>query len=335
MRQRDRSLVRMDEPAGFVHQACLYGSDGAFLATAVPFIEEGLRRQEPVLVTTTSANLDLLSEVVGDHHFDHADSHDFGRRTGPRIAGFYRYWQRHANARTGSHVRVLAEPVWVGRSDREARAWRRMESALNAVLATTNIWMICPYDLRTAEADDVSDACRTHPARVDRAQVRDCPEFVDPVAFTRGCDVVDLPAAPEGVEAWHFSGDRGDLRALRWFVGTRAGALGLTGPRWALFELAAAEVAGFLAERGSATVRIWATATTIVCDFHVPVRLADPFLGYRPPRLPPEPDDGLWLARQVCEFVDLANDDSGCTVRLEVLGARAEEMRQAPAPYRT
>ena len=79
-----------------------------------------------------------------------------------------------ATARGSARVRILAEPVWAGRSAREIAAWTRMESALNVALAPASISMICPYDTRTLDPGIVADALRTHPARIAGSDLSPC-----------------------------------------------------------------------------------------------------------------------------------------------------------------
>jgi MEDS: MEthanogen/methylotroph, DcmR Sensory domain len=274
----------------------------------------------------------LLGEVLGAGwgQVDHAESAYFGRRTAQRVAAFDRYWKRQA-ATTSGHVRILAEPVWSGRSEDEVTAWARMESTLNVVLSATNIWMICPYDTRVAPPDVVADAQRTHPASIQGDAARPCPEFTDPATFTRACDAAPLPEPP--ADAAMLSADR-DLAGLRRFVSVQAGVLGLTGERVQLLMAAANEAAAYLLAHGTGgiTARTWAHAGAIVCDLHQRSgRLTDQFLGFRPPTGEPAADEGLWLARQVCDTVDLRTNDTGCTLRLKVPGPRAEELLHTAA----
>jgi hypothetical protein len=318
--------------ASFVHQASIYSSDEQFLAMAVPFVKDGLARAEPVLVTTTSANLALLWEAVGPdwQQFDHAESAYFGRRTAQRVAAFDRYWKRRSSGGDG-HVRILAEPVWPGRSDGEITAWTRMESTLNVVLSTTNIWMICPYDTRLTPAAVVTDAQRTHPTRMDGHTTLPCPQFVDPATFTRACDAAPLPGPPPHT-AQHGPGR--DLAGMRRFVAVQAGTLGLASERVQMLVAAANEAAAYLLNHGSGGVvtRIWTRAGTLVCDLRQPAgNLADPFLGFRPPGSQPADDDGLWLARQLCDTVKAHTDDNGVALRLQVPGPHAQEPLQTAA----
>jgi hypothetical protein len=83
------------------------------------------------------------------------------------VAAFDRYWRRHDPGRDGAQARILAEPVWTGRSAREIAAWKRMESALNVALARASIFMICPYDTRITSISDPFLGLR--PAGLDAA----------------------------------------------------------------------------------------------------------------------------------------------------------------------
>src|SRR6266498_1645598 len=55
----------MLEPgSAFAHHACIYASGQEFLAMAIPFVRNGLALDEPVLVATTAANLQLLGDAL-------------------------------------------------------------------------------------------------------------------------------------------------------------------------------------------------------------------------------------------------------------------------------
>jgi hypothetical protein len=315
----------------FAHSACIYRSNQEFLAMAVPFLAEGLSRGEPVLAVTTPANLELVNAALGARgsEMDYAESAYFGRRPAHRIAAFHRYWKRRA-ARGRTRVRVLAEPVWTGRSAREILAWKRMESTLNVALATTTISMICPYDARILPAGIIAGAGRTHPAQVTGAHTSPCPDYSDPTAFARECDTSPLPDPPARAAAFQFDGD---LRGLRQFVARTSAAHGLAGDRAMPMVQAASEVGGYLKGQlaGNATVRAWEQPGAVICDFRqLQAAAGDPFVGMRPAELSPQPADGLWLAGQLCDWIDIRSGPQACTIRLQVPSRRSEEMAQQP-----
>lgn len=317
-----------DTGAPFAHQVAMYGSDDEFLAVAVPFVEEGLARKEPVLAATTAANIDLLSDAVGARvdGVEYADTSSFGRSPAHRVASFDRYWRRRFSAAAG-HVRMLVEPVSFGRSRRGVLGLKRLESGLNTILADTNIWMVCPYDTRVWEPTIVADALRTHPARVEGKQACASPEFVEPQEFARRCDADPLPASPTDAAMLPFTGD---LSSVRQFATTYAATCGLTGEALMLWTVVVGEIAGHVLSYGSgyAAIRMWARRGDIVCEVHDPDgSLTDRFIGYRPPSLDPTPGDELWLALQVCDHVDIRFGATGYTVRLHFPG----HARSSPA----
>ncbi|EWM13703.1 MEDS domain-containing protein [Kutzneria sp. 744] len=312
--------------SGFLHQGCIYGSDAEFLSMAVPFVRDGLCRGEPVLVTTTAANLDLLQDVLGTQasDVDYAESAYFGRRPPQRATAFQRYWARHRPTAPGGAVRILAEPVWVGRSRREVAAWKRMEAGLNVVLADTTIRMICPYDTRVVDAAIIEDARRTHPEVVAGRRAEPCSQFVAPEEFAR------RQAQPK---SWWGDADGarfdGDLTATRRHVLDEATQLLPSEDSVTMFSIAVGEAMTYLHRRDIARVTAWVrlAAGRVVCTVRSDQPLADlhPFVGFRTPALREQTGDGLWLTNQICEWLDISSDDSGFTIELAVPGPRAEE----------
>ncbi|MCG5212575.1 MEDS domain-containing protein [Streptosporangium soli] len=316
----------------FLHQATVYDSDEQFLRMALPFVADGLALNEAVMVTTTPANLELLADALGadGRLVDYAETAYLGRRTVGRTTAFWRYWQRRGPGR----VRVLAEPVWAGRTAHDVASWQRMESGLNLLLAGTDLWMICPYDARQLSGDMLDAARRTHPSLCEDGRAAlPSGRYADPAAFIRECDAaMPMPGAPSDAA----SAVLGDLAALREFVMGQAGVRGLVGPRATGFTVAANEVATFLRVGAGRplSVWLWERLGAVFCDLRVEgVVEADPMAGFLPPERRPAPGDGIWLARQFCDQVEIRPDEKGCTIRLRVPSARAEEFRQIPANY--
>lgn len=298
---------------------------------AVPFVLGGLHAGEPVLVATTPANLDLLHDEIGQDaaEVDYVEPEHLGMRPPQRATAIHRYWSRHQSSTPARAVRVLAEPEWTGRSAREVSAWQRMEAALNVVLADTRIWMICPYDTRTVNAGIVDDARRTHPECVVGHRVEPSSLFVRPEEFARS-HVEPLPQGPaEGL--FRFEGD---LTAVRRYVLRAAASLlrsddAATG----MFGIAVGEAIAYLDSQGIERAAVWLrpAADRVVCTLHSdqPLTCVPPFLGYRPPDATREPGDGLWLTNQICEWLDVTSDASGCTIELAMPGDTAGEMKRA------
>ncbi|MEU5424533.1 sensor histidine kinase [Streptomyces olivoreticuli] len=306
---------------GFVHHACLYGSDEEFLAMAVPFVHAGLAAGEPVLAATTPANIELLRAALGDdaHALDTAETAYFGRRPVERVSAFLRYHDRRA--RPGGRLRMIAEPVWSGRSVRQTAEWKRMESGLNLLLAGLPLWMICPYDTRTVPPDVAEAACATHPARLDGERVTPCAAYRDPAHYTASVPPPDLPPPPSAA----LAPPTADLPAVRRFARARGAAAGLTGERLALAVLAVHEAADHLltADGAHVTLSAWEEPGALVYDLWRPGPLGAPvpaLAGYAPPGAARGGEDGLWLARRLSESLDVRSRDDGTRITLRVAG---------------
>ncbi len=313
--------------ASFMHQAAIYGSDEEFLAMAVPFIEDGLARKEPVLAATTATNIDLLSDALGARADDveYANTSSFGRSPAQRVAGLHRYWKRCSSASATGHVRILVEPLSFRRSRREVLGLKRLEAGLNTILADTNIWMICPYDTRVLESTIVADVLRTHPAHVEGSEISASPEFVEPQEFARSCDADPLPAPPADAAMLPFTGD---LSSVRRFAAIYADTCDLTGEALALWTVAVEEIAGYVLSHGSgcAAIRVWEQRESIVCEVHDPGgSLTDRFIGYRPPSARTNARRRALARAQVCDHVDIRSGATGYTLRLHFPGPSSEQ----------
>ncbi|MEV0265292.1 MEDS domain-containing protein [Streptomyces sp. NPDC050617] len=311
---------------GFTHHACLYGSDDEFLAMAVPFAERGLAAGEPVLAATTAANIASLRAALGGRAYalDTAETAFFGRRPVERVSAFLRYHARRAVP--GRRMRMIAEPVWGGKSAHQVAEWQRMEAGLNVLLAELPVWMICPYDTR-AVPERVSAAARaTHPGLMDGARLLPCPDYAAPGEYAAAV-APDLPSPPAGAPG---VGPTADAPAVRRFARERAAAAGLSGSRLALAELAVHEAAGYLLATPGARVsaRMWTEPGALACELlrHAPGSAPPPvFAGFHPPGAAPDAADGLWLARSLSEYMEVRGDGPWTRITLHIAGPRDAE----------
>ncbi|MEU5053312.1 MEDS domain-containing protein [Streptomyces sp. NPDC021096] len=323
---------------GFVHHACLYGTDAEFLAMAVPFVEAGLAAGEPVLAATTPANIELLRDALGERAraLDTAETAYFGRRPVERVSAFLRYHDHRA--RPGRRMRMIAEPVWGGKSARQVAEWKRMESGLNVLLAGLPVWMICPYDTRTVPPDVAEAACATHPARLDGERLIPCAAYADPGTYAAG---VRLPRAPAPAGAAR-TGPTASLADVRRFARERAAAGGLSGERLALAVLAVCEAAGYLLAAGEAGVarvalRAWEEPGVLAYELvrvqGAAVGEGAVFAGFRPPGDAEAVEDGLWLARSLSDSLDVQVRGPLTRLTLRVAGPADAERFPPPRPF--
>ncbi len=146
------------------HRALLYATDGEFVDASVPFLTEGLERSDAVMVVTDRARIRRLRRALaGDaRRVEFRESSSW--YASPQAAmDAYRAFVDECVSSGSAWVRVIGEPVWAGRSAREARAWARYESLINISFAASPATIMCPYDMRALPASIVAQAKCTHP----------------------------------------------------------------------------------------------------------------------------------------------------------------------------
>ena len=204
----------------------------------------------------------------------------------------------------------------------EARSWderRRCEAISNLAYRGSAVSILCLYDRRTTPAPALAAAHATHPHLRTGSVRTPNPAYRDPLAFLDGLEVPDEPLQRQ---APVFALDAApSLPALRHAL--TAALRGRAGDRDVEedFHLAASEIAANAFRHGTPPVsaRLWASADRLVCTItDSGTSYRDAAAGYQPAH----GDDlsrggmGLWLARKLCDHVDLVRDDAGFTVRL-------------------
>ncbi|MFG1672008.1 anti-sigma factor RsbA family regulatory protein [Streptomyces sp. Y7] len=291
----------------FDHRMAVFGSDDEFLAAALPFLAEALGApgEPPPVAIAAPGNLDLLRDALGADvkNVDlvpHTEWYTGSAANAvARSAGHLA-----AHAGPGGRIHLLMEPVWggrAGRSPRETAEWIRYEALANLLFAPLATTALCAYDSRVAGHAIVAAARRAHP---------DSGVYVDPVLLAAELDAVPLPAPPADAE--RLPGPAPAADAVR----TWATVQGLPAADVELFATAVSEAAAALGPLDGAL--LWGEAPACVCELRVARRVDDPLLGFvPPPRVEPEPGQGLWFARQVCTYVDVRDEREGASVRLQ------------------
>jgi anti-sigma regulatory factor (Ser/Thr protein kinase) len=297
-----------------IHQALLYRDAQQFLAAVLPFITEGLDRGEPVLAATTETNCGLLRGELGKAAEDvqFVDPTRWYDAPGRTLAACHRYVQERRGGR--ERVRVIGEPVWTGWDQFETAGWKRFESGLNIALAAAPAWMICSYDQRLLSPEVLADARRTHP---QLSGGHDNVDYTQPDGLSAAWQPELLPP-PEGTyRELSFDGDPAPVRR---FVVAQATRLGLPAGRLDDLILAVNEIATNAIRHGagSGQVRVWCDGRYLLCEVFDPGQATERLFGIMPPRPDSEGGHGMWITRQLCDFVEIRTLTSGTTVRLYI-----------------
>jgi len=308
----------------FIHEALFYRDADEYLAGTLPFIDESLRADEPVLVAVPTASLNLLADALGGSAARVVvhDASEVARNPGRLIPWVY-YGFSVANAEV--RINIIGEPVWPGRTADEYPACVQHEALCNVIFGGRPSRALCPYDVSKLDPTAVADARTTHPFLVDAAGRRASPRYSDPfeVAAEFNQPLPDL--GPPNASLRFDANTVGDVRRV---VAQHAAYAGMDPERATALHVAVREVAvnSVAHGGGSGELRVYRTPDTLVCEISDSGWIADPLAG-RIPTGKADPQSGLLLVHRLCDLVRTYTSPAGTTTRLYMGLAAAARSR--------
>jgi len=308
----------MSRPDGLParHRALLYRGPRDFTGAIGPFICAGLAARQPVLVAVPAGQLALIRRDLGADYqaVQVADAGDFYQTLG-RATRTVVEWLR-AHTAPGRAARVVAEQDLAGRAETDIAAYLRAEAAANVIYQPYAVSVLCPFNVSSLPEGVLHDAQRTHPELAREGVVASSPLYSDPAQFVRERSVTAGP--PRSAASIGF-GVPGDLSGVRRFLRAELAAAGVAGEAAQALVIAVGEVVSNALAHGQPPRRLWVYSDQgkLVCHVQDGGPGPDDPLS---PYLVPEPHalrgQGLWLARQVADSVELASDATGTHVRV-------------------
>ncbi len=307
---------------GFTHDVLFHDTSDALVDTVVPFLATGLDAGESAVVCLTERTSRLLDAALGhDPRVAFLARDDVYSTPAGTISAYQEIIDGYVSA--GAHrVRVVGEAV--AHTSPEANAeWGRYEAVVNQAMQRLPVSALCTYDTRRLDEKVVELGRRTHPRLASNGIRTPNPDYVEPAEHLRRTSVVTA----DPVESTDPDLDLPDLTSLD--------DLRLRLETVLLRRTTLAEVAGdfILAVNEVATnairhgrppvgVRIWVAPLRLLCTVTDQGQgFDDPFAGYIWPGTRTAAATcgmGLWLARRLCDRVDMFDGPSGFTVRLVV-----------------
>ncbi|MFD0774681.1 ATP-binding protein, partial [Streptomonospora algeriensis] len=196
------------------------------------------------------------------------------------------------------------------------REWHRLDSVLTRALAGTRLRLLCLHDARRLTERVRRDVRRTHPVFVAGGEEHHSPDYIDPDVFSAP-DLTRLLPAPAGEQ--RSLGFGADLAAPRTAVTELPEKTEVPRERLGDLVLAVNELAANAVEHGGGggTVTLWRSRGWTVCDVaDRGTGLHDPLCGYHPADPLSPRGYGLWITRQLCDFLEIASGAHGTRVRL-------------------
>lgn len=313
-------MARLVEQPSFRHEALLYEGRSGFLAGALPFIREGIRAGEPVLVAVEGEKIGWLRAELGDDAgwVEFEDMRVAGRNPARLIGLWHGFVEAHGDAQA---LRGIGEPAHPGRGPEELDECRRHEALLNFAFADDrDFWLLCPYDTAALAAGVVEGARKTHPLVAQAAPAQPSPDY----RSGRGGTLAgSLPRPPVGAAELCFT--ETELRDVRAFVDREARAAGVDGEPAGDLVFAAGELATNSVRHGGGggTVRFWTEGADVVLEISDAGRIGDPLVGRVQPGADQVSGRGLWLVNQLCDLVQIRSGSQGTAVRARMTGVRS------------
>lgn len=224
---------------------------------------------------------------------------------------------------------VVAEPPVAVADVMEAREWHRLESVLSTALAPMRMRLLCVHDERHLPPGARSAVLATHPVLVDHGGPRPNPIYRGTATFGRRHRTPEpLPVTGP----MHRLEIGQSLPRLRVDLETLGRVLGLPSDRTDGLVVAVNELAANVLEHGAGkgTVQVWRGPGRWVCDvFDEHGGLSDPLAGYRPADGLRTRGYGLWITRQICDYMEICGDQEGSLVRLHFVDRGSEQVSRS------
>lgn len=298
-----------------VHEALIHVSDDEMAGALVPFLRDGLARDQGTVVAAGERTVGVLSAALG------ADADrvlfvpaDFVYATPHGAINAYHGVIRKFLQEGRSGVCAVGE-VKYGSTPESNADWLRYESIAHSVFEDAPLHVICPYDVRTLPASIVEHARLTHPMLVQGASRHVSDSFVEPEQMLHSLPGSSLaPASPPDFAVDELADQRLARAELERFLSAR-----LPASRSSEALLACAELIANAARhgRGPASVAAWSRAGSVVVRVaNEGPQIADPCAGYRLGTDLASGGMGLWLARQMSDefLVESLPDGPAVTV---------------------
>jgi anti-sigma regulatory factor (Ser/Thr protein kinase) len=317
---RSAAAVRLE------HAVAFHSGADDLLAQLVPLAGAALERGEQLAVSlrrpTAQVLADRLGATAGAGRLVPLSRPDAGHGaaspvgvSGQTVAARWALELRSLTSASGGPVTVLSEHV--GELDgADGRFWTELDAALNVALAGLPVRINCFYPEFPLHLEIADGARRNHPLLRSGGQLHHNPGHHDPRSV-----LTDRPAAPPpllgppdlrlGFSAWQ-------LNEVRTAVEKVLTGCGYERERAEDVVLAVNELATNAVEHGTpeAQLSLWAGAHGLLCEIDDGGTLRDPLPGLQAPH-PSEPRGrGVWIARQLCDWLHVWADDRGTHVRV-------------------
>jgi anti-sigma regulatory factor (Ser/Thr protein kinase) len=302
----------------FHHETLFYSGVNGFLEGTLPFVNDALQAEEPVLVAVGKAMIKALEEALGGdaERVRFVDMRALGANPARIIPAWHQFLEDHAS--DGRPAHGIGEPIWPGRSQAELAECQRHESLLNLAFDAGQAWrLLCPYDIDALDERVIEAARRSHPFVAHDGASRKSEVYLSP-RNTPGPFAGALPPPAAQPVEMAFAGE--ELGIVRRFAAQMADAALLNPARTEDLVLAVNELATNSVRHGGGrgTLRMWREADELLCEVHDDGHIDEPLAGRIRPTPHQETGRGLWIVNSLCDLVQIRSSPTRSVVRVHM-----------------
>ncbi|WP_167880552.1 anti-sigma factor RsbA family regulatory protein [Nocardioides guangzhouensis] len=297
----------------FTHEVVFYDGPDEHARAVLPFIVEGLERDERVVVALLpDATAEVDGALGGDSGVEFLDMAELGANPARIIPA----WHSLLHGRGERGIRGVGEPLWQGRRPPEVAEAQLHEALLNVAFDDGPGWrLLCPYDARSLPDDVLAEARRSHPVVYDP----DAEPATSPYAGHRHAHrtfAEGLPVPP--ADAVRIEFEATDLATLRGVVRRVAAAARVGDDAGDDLVLATHELAMNSVQHGGGhgVLLTWQDPDALVVEVRDTGVIDDPLVGRTMPDFGSVSGRGIWMANQLCSLVQVRSGREGTQVRL-------------------
>lgn len=305
-------------PTGeFVHVAALYASDEQLRDLLLPYLDEGLCRDENILAVISEDARRVLRDALGDA----ADLVQWGAsgvsydRLGQMFEGFAGYLaQQH---RAGVRTRVIGELDADSHPDRVSQ-YLRYESMANEIYAPYGYPVVCLWDQRRYPPEVLAHVRAVHPQLLDTSGPIPSAEYCLPIDYLAR-NQSSPAAAPVDLDLVVHLDSADDLGRLRRQLRSWGARCGMGGQDTDDIVIAVDEIATNALEHGQppACVRGWTAPDALFVQVDDQGRACIPATtGYQRPSTDARRGRGIWIARHLADVLSTHTGPTGTTVAM-------------------
>lgn len=304
---------RQPEPGCLAHNALLYRAEEDLVHEVRQFVEAGQQREEPVLLAFTGASMEALRGAL-EPVSDGVSLQDIGELAAnpSRVLPVLRRWADEY----GGPVRMAGEVMWRGRDVADTAEVIRHDALINLALADAPATVLCAYPLDALPDGLLAAVEETHRGVMEAGgELRASTTFTEPLELWQN-PRRDLPEPEQAVELPVTD----DLVHLRSEVQRSEVLAPLPRERRPDLVLAISEAAAnaLRYDYPPRILRLWRNGRRVVAEVSGRGRIEDPLSGRRHPGSQASRGWGLWVINQVCDLVELRQQNGRVRLRMHM-----------------